>query len=161
MKRLLLASALLFAVSAAGCGFQPVYAPSSLSGGALSPVAVDEIPGRSGYILRRALQQELAIGLPGLSEAAALNVDLDESLTRLSFQPDGAASRSSVIARGKYVLTINDKTVGGLVSAETNFAVPDAPYGDITAQTSAADRAMRQLAKRIVADLRLKLAVAD
>ena len=47
--------------------------------------------------------------------------------------------------------------VNGSVDVETSFNVPDAPYGDIAAQTGASDRAMRLLAKRIIDDLRIQL----
>jgi LPS-assembly lipoprotein len=153
MKRAILTICLMFVLAA--CGFQPVYAPQKLADA--EAVSVTEIAGRSGYMLRRALLEELRPGLPGISAPATLDVELEERLTRLIFQPDGAASRSSVIASGAYTLTIGERTVTGLVDAETSFAVPDAPYGDISAQTSASDRAMRLLAQKIADDIRLKL----
>lgn len=149
--------AALLLLSLAACGFQPVYAPGSSALAAGGPITVEPIRGRSGYMLRRALQEELAIGLPGVTEAATLNVVLEENLTRLAFKPDGAASRSSVIATGRYVLARDSGAISGRVAAQTNFVVPDSPYGDIAAQTSAYDRTMRDLAKEIIDDLRLRL----
>ncbi len=139
------------------CGFQPVYAPSERAGLSASRIEIDEIPGRSGYMLRQALMRELAPGLPGVREGASLNIKLTEQLNRLTFTPDGAASRSTVIARGSYVLAFGDTKVSGDLDAETSFSVPDGPYGDISAQSSASDRAMGLLARRIADDLRLKL----
>lgn len=139
------------------CGFQPVYAPSAGRGSA-DAIEVTEIEGRSGYMLRRALQRELATGLPGIDGPAVLDIDLNESLTRLTFTPDGAASRATVIAAGVYTLTAGDDVLEGTVDAETSFAVPDAPFGDIAAQSSASDRAMGELARKIADDMRLKLA---
>lgn len=153
MKQLL---ALLVLALAAGCGFRPVYATGA-NASHDGPVTVEEIRGRSGYMLRRALQEELAVGLPGLTEPAVLTVDLDENLTRLTFKPDGAASRSSVRAAGRYMLAGETISVQGNTYTDVSFAVPDSPYGDISAQTGASDRAMRLLAKKIVDDLRLKL----
>ena len=157
MKRLLIA--LAFGLSA--CGFQPVYAPGGSASLAAGNISIEEIPGRSGYVLRRALQQELAAGLPNLQGPASLQIDLDEKLTRLAFKPDGAAARSSVEARSKYVLYMDGTSIVGDSDVELSFAVPDAPYGDISAQTNASERAMRLLASRIVDDLRLKLTTAD
>lgn len=154
MKQFLAAFA-LFALSA--CGFQPVYAPANSALAAGGPITVEPIRGRSGYMLRRALQQELAIGLPGVTEPATLNVVLNEGLTRLAFKPDGAAARSSISARGEYVLARSSGAISGQVRADTDFSVPSQPYGDIAAQTSASDRTMRELAKRMVQDLRLQL----
>lgn len=153
MKRLLIALALALPA----CGFQPVYAPSATANLASSNVTVSEIPGRSGYMLRRALQQELAAGLPNLDGPARLEVKLNDYLTSLAFKPDGAAARSSIVAQSYYTLSTDTVSYSGGARTEINFAVPDAPYGDISAQTSASDRGMRLLASRIVDDLRLKL----
>jgi len=153
MKYILLA--LVMCLSA--CGFQPVYAPSAGAAGHSGYITVEPIRGRSGHILRKALQQELAIGLPNVTQSARLSVTLNEQLTRLAFKPDGAASRSSVIANARYALAKNSGAVNGRVNVEASFNVPDAPYADIAAQTGASDRAMRMLAKRIVDDLRIQL----
>ena len=153
MKRFLIALALVLPA----CGFQPVYAPGGSASFASGNITIKEIPGRSGYMLRRALQQELAAGLPNLSTTATLEVKLSDGLTRLQFKPDGAASRSSYNASASYVLSGEKISVFGNSDAETSFSVPDAPYGDISAQTNASDRVMRVLAGRIVDDLRLQL----
>ncbi len=153
-----LAAALtLFALGA--CGFQPVYGGGAARYAGASEIDVSPIEGRAGYVLRRALQQELAVGLPGLTGPATLTVDLESELTRLAFQPDGAASRSAVIATSQYVLSTDAMSISGKSDVEAGFIVPDAPFGDIAAQTGASDRAMRQLAKAIADDLRLQLAV--
>jgi LPS-assembly lipoprotein len=157
MKRFLIALALVLPA----CGFQPVYAPGGSASFASGNITVKEIPGRSGYMLRRALQQELAAGLPNLDSYATLEVTLEDKLTRLQFKPDGAASRSSYRASASYVLAGETISLQGSSDAETSFSVPDEPYGDISAQTNASDRVMRVLAGRIVDDLRLKLATQD
>ena len=139
------------------CGFQPVYAPSGNALASAGNISVEPIPGRSGHILRRELLRELAVGLPNVPPGSSLNVTLDTNLTRLAFRPDGAAARSSLNATGRYVLATDEGAISGNVDSSIDFSVPDAPYGDISAQTSATDRAARELAKRIVEDLRLKL----
>jgi len=159
MKRL--AAVLVLAGLAAplgACGFQPVYAPvdGKLAEGGL--IDIEPIRGRAGHMLRQALLQELALGVPGLTEPVTLTVNLDDQLSRLAFQPDGAASRSSVLARGNYQITGETVDLGGSAEVETGFLVPDSPFGDIAAQTSASDRAMRMLAKKIADDIRLKFA---
>ena len=157
MKRFLIALALALPA----CGFQPVYAPGGSASFASGNITVTEIPGRSGYMLRRALQQELATGLPNLSTTATLEVKVSDSLTRLQFKPDGAASRSSYTAGASYVLSGENISITGSSDAETSFSVPDQPYGDISAQTNASDRVMRVLAGKIVDDLRLQLATKN
>jgi LPS-assembly lipoprotein len=153
MKQLfaLLAFALI-----AGCGFKPVYATGAgaTHGGAIT---VEPIDGRSGYILRRALQEELAIGLPNVTEAASLQITVEENLTRLAFQQDGAAARSNVTLLGRYALSQGQERLTGYAVGEVSFAVPSSTYGDIAAQKSASERAAGILAKNIVDDLRRQL----
>jgi LPS-assembly lipoprotein len=159
MKRVIAALLVTFSGAAvSACGFQPVYAPvnGQLADGGLIEIAT--IRGRPGQMLRQALLQELALGVPGLTESVILTVDLNDKLSRLAFQPDGAASRSSVLASGKYSLKGESVSVRGVVDVETGFLVPDSPFGDIAAQTSASDRAMRMLAKEIADDIRLQFA---
>lgn len=159
MKRLL-AALLVTACGASlgACGFRPVYAPVDGKLADAGLIEVETIRGRPGHMLRQALLQELALGVPGLNEPVVLSVNLNDRLSRLAFQPDGAASRSSVLARGTYSLAGETVSVNGAVDVETGFLVPNSPFGDIAAQTSASDRAMRMLAKRIADDIRLQFA---
>ncbi|MEL6780871.1 MAG: LPS assembly lipoprotein LptE [Pseudomonadota bacterium] len=151
-------AAALTALLLAGCGFTPVYSDVSSSTG---PIAVETIPGRSGHILRRELLRDLKAGLPGVDESAVLTVTLDESLSQLAFSPDGAASRSSVRASAQYVLALSDNAVSGTINSTANFNVPDNPYGDISAQQAAYERAMLDLARLMVDDLRIKLTAIE
>jgi len=148
---------LLAALVLAACGFSPVYKSGEAAN---ASIIVEEIPGRSGHILRKALLEQLAVGLPGLEDGATLTISLDEDLRRLALRPDQAASRTDIRAEGNYVLAFPDNAISGEVNVETSFNVPDAPYGDIAAQIDASDRAMNELARRITDDIRIKLATA-
>lgn len=157
----MLRTCLIFAaLLLSACGFQPVYAPSqgSLESGLIQ---IEEIDGRSGHFLRKELQQQLAVGLPGVTESTTLNVILSEKLSRLAFEPDGAASRTSVMASARYILVSESRSLDGHASIETSFNVPSGVYGDIAAQSAASERGMRLLAQRVVEDLRLKLTTAE
>lgn len=155
MMRLLLASLALAATSA--CGFTPVYSNASAvqSAGAIE---VTEIPERLGYELRQNLIRQLAPGLKGVPEGAVLTVEVRDQLGRLAVRPDQAASRSDLRVRANYTLAWEGGSIVGEVSGESSFNVPDGPYGDISAQTEARERAAQQIADRIVADLRIKAA---
>lgn len=144
----------LLALTLSACGFTPLYAGGASSGN----VTIEQIDGRAGQALRKALLQELAPGLPGLESSASLTIDLDESIGRLALQPDEAATRTDIIVSARYVLAYDDGALSGNSSAETSFLVPDAPFSDITAQIDATDRAMLLLARRIADDLRIKMA---
>ncbi len=156
MKQIVFAFlALMLVGPLAACGFTPLYAGGA---GGSGKVTVEQIDGRSGHALRKALIQQLAPGLPGLDQQATLTIVLDEDLRRLSLQPDQAATRTDIIVNANYVLAVSDNAISGKVEAETTFSVPDAPFADIAAQIDASDRAMTLLARRIVDDLRLKMA---
>ena len=144
----------LLALTLSACGFTPLYAGGAAGGN----IAIDQIDGRAGQALRKALLQELAPGLPGLETSANLTIDLDERIGRLALQPDEAATRTDIIVSARYVLAFDGGTLSGNSSAETSFLVPDAPFSDITAQIDATDRAMLLLARRIADDLRIKMA---
>lgn len=148
----------LLLIFTGACGFQPVYAPVNGMSAESGLISVSPIEGRQGHMLRRALQQELAVGVPGLTEKVTLTVTLDSDLTRLALRPDGAASRSSIVAKGNYRLEGENTKLRGRSNVETAFLIPSSPYGDIAAQTDAGDRAMRVLAKQIADDIRLKFA---
>ncbi len=136
------------------CGFTPVYSQAGLT---QSPVEIATIPGRTGHALRRELTRELAAGLPGLASGAQMQVRLDETVGRLAFRPDGAASRSSITLTATYTLRTEDHTVEGNAQAQSLYNVPDGPYGDVSAQIRATEDAARALAREIVLDLRLRV----
>lgn len=138
----------------AACGFTPLYATGSGAG----DITVEEIDGRAGFALRKALLQRLAIGVPGIDEAAQLTVDLSTDFERLTLQPDESAARTDVTARAQYVLNMGDRVISGRVRSTTSYQAPDQPFADIPAQVDAEERAMTLLAQRIVDDLRLKAA---
>lgn len=155
MKQIAFGFFALFGFSAVtACGFTPLYGGETAG----NLVTVEEIEGRAGHALRKALLQNLAAGLPGLDQPAVLTIVLDEEFKRLSFQPDEAASRTDFQGEANYVLALDSDAVSGKVRAELSYNVPDAPFADITAQIDVSERTMTLLARRIVDDLRLKLA---
>lgn len=137
-----------------GCGFTPLYADTVGTG----QIHIEKIEGRSGHALRKELIQYLAVGLPGLEGPATLTIVLDENLNRLTFKPDEAASRTDVVAVADYVLVVDDGAISGKIRVETTFNVPDEPFADIAAQSDASSRAMQLMARRLVDDMRFKLA---
>lgn len=154
MKSLLILTIAVLALS--GCGFHPLYAKrSSLS--ERGSIEIAPIPGKPGHMLRRELQKDLVVGLPDVSKDAKLTIVLSERLALVAFREDGAASRSSVRASASYTFEYSDKAIMGNLSTSSNFNVPDAPYADIAAQEAAYERAMMDLSRLIIDDLRLKL----
>ncbi|HIG22263.1 MAG TPA: hypothetical protein EYG02_02480 [Henriciella marina] len=160
MKNLLLAS--VAALMLAGCGFRPLYADASFDQAGQGLITVDEINDRSGYLLRRELLKELAIGLPGLNERANLTVVLEEELERITLLNDGSVSRSFLKGVADFTLTTQGgQAFSGNAQVQVPISATQSPFGDVAAQTESSARAMRELAGEIVDDLRLQLESAQ
>lgn len=150
----------LFAAMSAltACGFRPLYAGAAFDGTGSSQIQVDDILGRSGYLLRRELIRELAIGLPGLDESGQLKVSLEEDLERITLLTDGSVSRSFLEGEASYVLTLQG---GRIFQGDSQVQIPIAAtqslYGDVAAQTQSSERGMDELARKIVDDLRIQV----
>lgn len=143
MRKLVFGFALL---PLAACGFTPVYG----SGGTGGVVAIDEIEGRTGHFLRQELVREVGPGVPGLG-AGRLEVRLTESINRLAFAADQAASRSDFVVTASFVLhgPTDAATLTGQVTDRVSFNFADAAYADIAAQEAAQQRIAGLLARSI------------
>lgn len=132
------------------CGFTPVYGPSAELKDA-GPISIPEIRGRTGHFLRQELIRTVGQGLPGVKGEAELEIKLAESIERLAFAPDQAASRSDYVGSATWVLrapTGLPIASGGVIErASFNFA--DAAYADLAAQTAAQERLATLLARSI------------
>ena len=146
MKHTLLTLMSIATLSA--CGFQPLYGPS-LSGD--SPVAVTQIDGRMGHRVRQELARMLASGLPNVEPGARVEIDLKESLERLSLKSDAGVSRSTMVAIATYQLVSNDGEVliSGRLRSQSDFDVSNTPYGDIALQNDARERVALSLARSL------------
>lgn len=156
MGRATIAGMVAMLTALAGCGFEPVYRGDLAE--ASSPVDVALIQGRTGHVLRKALLQETRVGLPGTDGQASIDIELQERINRLAFRADGAASRSSIRLVARYELLHDGEPLRGGAVSEIYYFVPNAVFGDISAQTNASRQAAEDLARRIVEDIRLQLA---
>ncbi|MBI1360228.1 MAG: hypothetical protein GC155_08080 [Alphaproteobacteria bacterium] len=131
-----------------GCGFTPVYGPDLANSGAIS---IPEIKGRTGHFLRQELVRTVGQGVPGIAGTAELDVKLSESIARLAFAPDQAASRSDYLGTATWTLRdANGQTIANGVAKEAaSFNFADAAYTDIAAQTAAQNRVATLLARAI------------
>lgn len=138
-----------------GCGFQPVYAPavSAQSG----PIEIDQIDGRAGHELRKALLLETANGLPGAPQGARLAVSLEESIVNTAFDSDGTTRRAIIRLRADYVIDLGDNALSGRETANVPTNVPDPIFQDITNQDEARISAARLLARQITDKIILDL----
>ncbi|MEM1106829.1 MAG: LPS assembly lipoprotein LptE [Pseudomonadota bacterium] len=157
MRKIYAAFALAVAAGlpVAGCGFQPVYAPALSA--AASPIQIEQIDGRAGHELRKALLQETANGLPGAPQGGVLTVSLRETLINTGFRSDGSTSRSRLRLTADYVIDLGDDAKSGRERVEIAVNVPDEIFQDISNQTNAREDAARALARQITNQLILDL----
>jgi len=155
MKRFAVLSFALLCL--AGCGFRPLYAGQSMGATVAGQnIIVAEVAGRSGYVLRQSLIRDRSTGLPGLEGPSTLRIRLAENVGRAALLPDGAVARSFINATGRYTLETDNGPIRGEASVQVPFSATNTPYADVSAQTQAAERAMEELSRRIVEQLRVQ-----
>lgn len=156
MKRL----ALLLAIAAAtsGCGLHPLYAGGENGHVAqlLHSVAVQPIPGQSGYLVRTALVDRL--GSSGEAPRYRLQVQLDDDIEGFGIRGDSAVTRERRTLRARYQLV--DSTNGTVVldataGSDVGIDVVSSEYATVAAEQSALERLSVILADQIVARLGL------
>ncbi|HVY03077.1 MAG TPA: LPS assembly lipoprotein LptE [Caulobacterales bacterium] len=154
----LLAASVLGAPVLGACSFTPLYAPQASGAPAIGPVLVDEVPGRSGFAMKNALDK-LFDAERGTGPARRLAVKLDEGISGLGFRLDESATRSDLTLAATYTLYDVDGTevTEGRASAVASYDIPNSAYAEVAAQNDARDRAADMLAERIRAELAIKL----
>lgn len=159
MMRALLLGVLL-AVSA--CGLRPMYA-----GGASGPVAsslrgvqVQGIPGRAGWLMRKALVERLG-GEPSGEARYRLEVELDDDITGFGIRGDSATTRERRSLRARYRLVdlssglvVLDATSG----SDAGIDVVSSQYATVAAEQSALERLSGVVADQMVGRLALFVA---
>lgn len=134
----------------AACGFTPVYGTGTALASS-GPITIPEIPGRTGHFLRQELARTVGRGVPGVTGSAELEVTLNQSIERLAFAPDQAASRSDYVGTASWRLRGSNGLLlaSGGVTERASFNFADAPHADLAAQTAAQERLGSLLARSI------------
>ncbi|WP_114227504.1 MULTISPECIES: LPS assembly lipoprotein LptE [Sphingomonas] len=156
MTRLPLLFALAFAT--AGCGLHPLYAGGEAGPVAqlLHSVAVQPIPGQSGYLVRSALVDRLGTTDP--TPRYRLQVELDDSIEGFGIRSDSAVTRERRTLRARYRLV--DATTGAVVldataGSDSGIDVVSSEYATVAAEQSALERLSVIVADQIVARIGL------
>ncbi|MEM9739591.1 MAG: LPS assembly lipoprotein LptE [Pseudomonadota bacterium] len=159
MKRLFLVLAMgCGAFGLASCGFQPVYSATASS--EARSIEIDQIDGRAGHELRKALLNETANGLPGAPQGGTLTIALEEDIINTAFRNDGSSTRAIMRLRARYVIDLGDDAKSGTETSQVSINVPDPIFQDITNQNEAREAASQLLARQIVDRLILELTEA-
>ena len=138
----------------AACGFTPVYGGQGEAFQNAGPITIAEIPGRTGHYLRNELARSIGNGVPGFA-SGNLEISLTQSVDRLAFAPDQAASRSDYVGNARWTMRSPNGTVlaTGSVRERASFNFADAAYADLAAQTAAQERLATLLARTIRAEV--------
>jgi len=151
LKTRLIALALLIATPAlAGCGFTPLYAQPGVSPG-LSAIETVAPEGRTGYLLREALDDVLARDA-AVPPAYRLEIDLKQTRQARGRRVDSAASRYELVLTADWKLLPaagGNPAYAGTATTEVTFDRADQPYAAIAANQDAEQRAAAELARKI------------
>lgn len=140
------------------CGLRPLYGGAqSPARDMLSAVEVGGIPGRSGYLMRGALEQRL--GAAGnAAPRYRLEVTLDDRIEGFGVRADNAVTRERRTLRARFQLvTIDRGTVllDATAGSDAGVDVVSSEYATIAAEDSALERLTEQVADQIVARVAL------
>lgn len=149
---------LLLAALTSGCGLRPVYGggASGRTATFLSSVAVQPIPGRTGWLVRAALADRL--GEPSGDERFRLEVEIDDDLTGFGIRGDTAVTRERRTVRARYRLV--DQATGQVLldataGSDAGIDVVSSDVATVAAEQTAAERLSQIVADQIVARLGL------
>ena len=143
----------------AGCGFHPLYASNTTSGGPVgvfSNVYVDPIPERIGYELRNSLLDLMNSDVSIESASYHLRLTVREVREPLGFKGDASVTRYNYRLSAHYELLARpDETLvkKGDVRAISAYNVAQSPYATVAGQKGAEDRAAESVAERIRTEL--------
>lgn len=156
MRRVPLIVALALAVPAlSGCGLHPLYAGGGSGPVArgLADVAVAPIAGKSGWLMRAALQDQLSGAKPDGTARYRLDVRLEDQLEGLGLLSNNtiARERRTLNARYQLVDTANNAIVlDESAMSDAGVDVVTSEYATVAAEQSALENLTRVVAAQIV-----------
>jgi LPS-assembly lipoprotein len=153
MMRLLVLAA---ALALTACGLRPMYADGASGAVATSlrSIQVQPIPGKSGWLVHKALVQRL--GENGGDSRFRLEVELDDNITGFGIRGDSAATRERRTLRARYRLV--DNSTGAVVldataGSDAGIDVVSSQYATIAAEQTALERLSEVVADQMVGRL--------
>jgi LPS-assembly lipoprotein len=153
MMRILLLACVL---TLSACGLRPMYAGggSGAVASSLRSIQVQPIPGKSGWLVHKALVQRL--GEHQGDSRFRLEVELDDNITGFGIRGDSAATRERRTLRARYRLV--DNSTGGVVldataGSDAGIDVVSSQYATIAAEQTALERLSEVVADQMVGRL--------
>jgi len=145
---------ILLSTALGGCGFTPLYATPGLSSG-LSSIQVEAPDGRVAYLLREALDDDLARNKDA-TPAWRLSFTVDQTRDPRGLTVNDYAQRYQVGLAISYTLT--DLSTGevahtGKVISQVSYDAANDPYAGIAARQDSQQRAASDAARKIEIEL--------
>jgi LPS-assembly lipoprotein len=160
MKRVAPFTLAMAALMLSGCGLRPVY--SDGSHGAVAQMAgnveVAAIEGKSGWLVRNALNDRLAALATGTGPKYRLVVKLDDSIQGFGVRSDDTITRERRTLRARYQL-VDDSTgtqvIDDTAGSDVGIDVVSSEYATIAAEDTAMERLAQTIADQIMSRLAL------
>ncbi len=149
-----------------GCGFRPLYGPTSASPARtserLGAVSIARIPDRTGQLVRNALLDRINVGGQPAKPEFVLNVSVIESIQNLAIQKDETATRANLILQANFRLAksaTGESVFDGSVQSVSSYNISTSQdFATLSAETNARRRGARDLADEITARVAIFLA---
>lgn len=158
---------ILFALTLAACGFQPLHGTYSTSNGAISSrallnaVAIADIPDQTGVMLKNDLIDRFYNGPAPQNPLYTLNITkLTESMSDLDITVDDEATRRQLRLSTTYTISAADpafKPVTRNVYSIVSFNVLESRFTTRVAEDNARKSAVADLARQIEQGVMLHL----
>ena len=163
LRRAPLYAALALAVPAlSGCGLHPLYAGggSSVVSRGLADVSVGPIAGKSGWLMRAALQDQLSGAKPDGTPRYRLDVRLEDQLEGLGLLSNNTIARERRTLKARYQLVdlaTNAIVLDESASSDAGVDVVTSEYATVAAEQSALENLTRVVAAQIVLRVAVEL----
>jgi LPS-assembly lipoprotein len=141
-------------VALSGCGLRPLYGGGGTGSVAQSLRSIQVVPigGRSGWLVRTALEDRLGAGESG-SARYRLEVELDDDITGFGIRSDDSVTRERRTLRARYRLV--DAAMGTVLldataGSDAGIDVVGSEYATVAAEQTALERLAKEVADQIV-----------
>lgn len=145
-------------LSAAACGFRPVYGGGAPVRAEMAAVEIALIADRTGQMLRNELLDRLTPTGAAQAQRYLLAVELTESKQSLAIRRDLTATRANLILTAKFKLSerpSNALVLEGRSRSFNSYNISTLEFATLSAETDARRRATQALAEDIATRLAL------
>lgn len=141
------------------CGLQPLYSGGSkgVVASVLGSVSVDPIEGKSGWLMRNALNDRLGAST-GSGQQYRLVIKLDDQIEGFGVRADDTVTRERRTLRARYQLvnlSTGTTVLDATAKSDAGIDVVSSEYATIAAENTALENLTNEVAEQIVTRLSL------